>query len=201
MFSSFLPIFAFACSTSNIEPEEIQEQDAEMFSLRIDFGEDIDDSWFSLNDDVMGGVSTSDITPTEKSLIFSGEVSTDNNGGFVSLRSPSREYSLTDYTQVEVSYRSFGQDFTMIFADQNAWYMPEFRHEVFPKSEEWTTKTIAFSDFTQYRMTNFGELETDEELTQEALSEVIRIEIRNSEFANGEFELELDYIEFQGFVE
>ncbi|MAA80536.1 MAG: hypothetical protein CL916_14875 [Deltaproteobacteria bacterium] len=190
-----------ACGTSETVPEEVLEPEKEMFSLRIEFGEDGNASWFPLNDDVMGGVSTSSVQSTDKTLIFSGEVSTDNNGGFVSLRSPNREYELEDYTQVEVSYKSSGQDFMMILADHAAWYMPEFRHEVLPTSEEWTTVTIPLSDFTQYKMTNFGEIETDEELTANALSEVIRIELRNSVFTDGDFQLELDYIEFQGFEE
>jgi hypothetical protein len=50
-------------------------------------------------------------------------------------------------------------------------------------------------------MTNFGEVETDVQLTETLLSEVIRIELRNSEFNNGEFQLEIDYIEFQGFLD
>ena len=200
LFSLFSTAF-IACGTSEVAPEEVIEPQKEMFSLRIDFGEDGYADWFPLNDDVMGGVSTSSVQSTEKTLIFSGEVSTDNNGGFVSLRSPNGEYDLEDYTQIEVSYKSSGQDFMMILANHAAWYMPEFRHEVFPTSEEWTTVTIPLSDFTQYKMTNYGDVETDEELTANALSEVIRIELRNSEFTDGNFQLELDYIEFQGFEE
>ena len=117
----------------------------------------------------MGGVSTSETQVTESSLIFSGEVSTDNNGGFVSLRSPNGTYDLGDYTQVEVSYRSNGHDFTMILADHLQWYMPEFKHELMPINDEWTTVTTSLSEFTQYRMTNYGEAATDKELDEETL--------------------------------
>lgn len=201
MLFAFVSTILVACGTSDVIPEEVVEPEKNMFSMRIDFGEDGDANWFPLNDDVMGGVSSSSMQSTEKTILFTGEVSTDNNGGFVSLRSPNGEYELEDYTQVEVSYKSSGQDFMMILADHAAWYMPEFRHEVLPTSEEWTTVTIQLSDFTQYKMTNFGEIETDEELTSDALSEVIRIELRNSEFTDGDFQLEIDYIEFQGFEE
>lgn len=201
MLFAFVSTILIACGTSDVVPEEVVEPEKNMFSMRIDFGEDGDANWFPLNDDVMGGVSTSSMQSTEKTILFTGEVSTDNNGGFVSLRSPNGEYKLEDYTQVEVSYKSSGQDFMMILADHAAWYMPEFRHEVLPTSEDWTTVTIPLSDFTQYKMTNFGEIETDEELNADALSEVIRIELRNSEFTDGDFQLEIDYIEFQGFEE
>ena len=91
--------------------------------------------------------------------------------------------------------------FTMILADHLQWYMPEFKHELMPINDEWTTVTTSLSEFTQYRMTNYGEAATDKELDEETLSEVIRIELRNSNFASGDFELEIDYIEFQGFIE
>ena len=201
MLTVLISTIFFACGSADVVPEEVVEPEKNMFSMRIDFGEDGDANWFPLNDDVMGGVSTSSMQSTDRTLLFIGEVSTDNNGGFVSLRSPNGEYALEDYTQVEVSYKSSGHDFMMILADHAAWYMPEFRHEVLPTSEEWTTVIIPFSDFAQYKMTNFGEIETDEELNADALSEVIRIELRNSEFTDGDFQLEIDYIEFQGFEE
>ena len=42
--------------------------------------------WVSVNDSVMGGVSTSSMTYTEQGLRFSGNVSLANNGGFASVR-------------------------------------------------------------------------------------------------------------------
>ena len=195
--------FYLGCSSPipNEQQETTEIQDDNMISLRIDFGEDSDMEWFVVNDDVMGGVSTSSVESTGTSVIFSGEVSTDNNGGFVSLRSPNDTYELEDYTQVEVAYKSQGHDFTMILADHLQWYMPEFKHELMPVNNEWTTITTSLSEFTQYRMTNYGETATDKELDEETLSNVMRIELRNSNFANGEFQLEIDYIEFQGFLE
>jgi monofunctional biosynthetic peptidoglycan transglycosylase len=47
--------------------------------------------WQVVNDDVMGGVSTSGFRLTNGWAVFDGEVSLDNNGGFASVRSlPSR---------------------------------------------------------------------------------------------------------------
>ena len=50
---------------------------AGFYSFRIDFGEDGDTDWFALNDDVMGGVSTSNTYLGEETILFSGEVSRD----------------------------------------------------------------------------------------------------------------------------
>ena len=48
-----------------------------------------DQKWFITNDDVMGGISNSTIEIDKSgSAIFSGKVSTDNNGGFAMTRLP-----------------------------------------------------------------------------------------------------------------
>jgi Complex I intermediate-associated protein 30 (CIA30) len=54
---------------------------------------DLDDAgevatWTTVNDPVMGGMSTSTITFAGGGLLFSGTLSLENNGGFASARSP-----------------------------------------------------------------------------------------------------------------
>ena len=46
------------------------------------------EGWSVVNDTVMGGVSSGLVAVENGSLIFSGELSLDNNGGFASVRSP-----------------------------------------------------------------------------------------------------------------
>lgn len=187
----------------NEETEQVDEQvnESEMFTMRIDFGENSESDWFVMNDDVMGGVSIGDTYYTDTTMVFEGEISTENNGGFVSFRSPTEDYDLSQYTQMEISYKSEGHNFTMIIADELMWYLPEFRLEVIPTSTDWTTSTTSLYDFKQFATTNFGEAETGVEMSPEFLSDVIRLELRNSDFASGEFRLEIDYIEFQGYIE
>ncbi|MGA0878352.1 MAG: CIA30 family protein [Ilumatobacteraceae bacterium] len=50
---------------------------------------DSDAGWNVVNDTVMGGVSSGRLAVEDGVLIFSGELSLDNNGGFASVRSPS----------------------------------------------------------------------------------------------------------------
>jgi hypothetical protein len=47
--------------------------------------------WSVVNDTVMGGVSSGRLIVENGSLIFSGELSLDNNGGFASVRGPAIE--------------------------------------------------------------------------------------------------------------
>lgn len=45
------------------------------------------DGWYVINDGVMGGISQSRVTFTDRgTMLFSGEVSLENNGGFASVR-------------------------------------------------------------------------------------------------------------------
>lgn len=44
--------------------------------------------WTTVNDPVMGGRSTSDVAFGDGGLVFSGDISLVNNGGFASTRSP-----------------------------------------------------------------------------------------------------------------
>jgi hypothetical protein len=45
-------------------------------------------AWTTINDPVMGGLSTSMVTFGDGGLVFSGTISLDNNGGFASTRGP-----------------------------------------------------------------------------------------------------------------
>ncbi len=45
-------------------------------------------SWTTVNDPVMGGESTARIEPGSGGLVFSGNISLENNGGFASARGP-----------------------------------------------------------------------------------------------------------------
>ena len=45
-------------------------------------------AWTTVNDPVMGGRSTSTVTFGDGGLLFSGNISLDNNGGFASARGP-----------------------------------------------------------------------------------------------------------------
>ena len=65
--------------SDNIETEDL-----------IDFTQcrnDLSKEWYSIHDGVMGGVSTGSVTSsTEGEMIFSGQIRTEYNGGFASIR-------------------------------------------------------------------------------------------------------------------
>lgn len=55
----------------------------------VDFGDPaVVGTWTTVNDPVMGGRSVSTVTYGDGGLLFSGNISLENNGGFASARSP-----------------------------------------------------------------------------------------------------------------
>ena len=56
--------------------------------LLFDFTVDDGTGWYVQNDTVMGGVSSSSVGVERGELVFTGNLSLDNNGGFASVRGP-----------------------------------------------------------------------------------------------------------------
>lgn len=67
--------------------------------------------WYSLNDGVMGGVSTSALVPTEHgTAIFQGVISFENNGGFATVQTDfAPAWDLRKYDGVRLWVRGDGK--------------------------------------------------------------------------------------------
>ena len=73
-------------------------------------------NWNAVNDVVMGGVSQSGFRLTDTQGIFSGRVSTENNGGFASVRTENFEppLDLSDYEGIELKLKGDGKRYKFI---------------------------------------------------------------------------------------
>jgi monofunctional biosynthetic peptidoglycan transglycosylase len=71
--------------------------------------------WFTVNDDVMGGVSRSTVAIDEarQQLTFAGELSLANNGGFASVRSQWTDYDLAEYAGVVLRVLGDGRTYQL----------------------------------------------------------------------------------------
>lgn len=71
--------------------------------------------WTTVNDTVMGGVSTATAVWNDGALVFSGTVSLDNNGGFTSMVGPfGGELGAAVATQAGISLVGSGDDKTYV---------------------------------------------------------------------------------------
>ena len=80
--------------------------------------------WFIVNDDVTGGISESNLSTSEDGDgIFQGYVSTENNGGFCSIRySLSRKY-IGNNKVLKLKIKGDGKDYQLrIKADRNDYF-------------------------------------------------------------------------------
>ena len=66
-------------------------------------------AWQVVNDDVMGGVSTSSFRLTNGVAVFQGEVSLENNGGFASVRSLPARHDLAGCDAFVIRVRGDGR--------------------------------------------------------------------------------------------
>lgn len=162
--------------------------------LQLNFNalEDGDD-WVIVNDGVMGGLSQGRTVLTDSSLLYTGNISLRNNGGFSSLRSPFRRWDLSDYSEVSITYRSNGQPFAFLMETSRVWYEPKYRAYFASESDDWQTFTLPLLDFVE---TTVGR-KTGRKIRPSQLSEIIRLGFINTGKYESDFELEIREIVFR----
>ena len=70
--------------------------------------------WFTLNDDVMGGVSQSEFAVTERgTALFRGALSLRNNGGFATIRSRAADLDLAGASGLILRVRGDGRTYSI----------------------------------------------------------------------------------------
>jgi monofunctional biosynthetic peptidoglycan transglycosylase len=104
--------------------------------------------WEVVNDDVMGGVSTSQFQVlTNGCAVFSGTVQLDNNGGFASVRSAPMREDLAGYTAFVLQVRGDGRRYKFSVRTGTGFDTPLYQCSFTTKSGEWEEHRLAFSDF------------------------------------------------------
>lgn len=162
--------------------------------LNYDFGitkEGI--NWYVVNDGVMGGLSDSDAFLQENSLLFKGNVSLDNNGGFVSLRCPYGDMDFSKFKTVSIKYKNAGQNFAFQLETERMFFRPNYKVLLADSENEWTTASFKLEDFKEYVMGKAN----GNEITSIKLANVIRFGFINYGKKAGDFEFEIDYIKFE----
>lgn len=106
--------------------------------------------WRIVNDDVMGGLSSSKAIVEDNKIIFSGTVSLENNGGFASLRSPVKDYNFEQFSRIEIKINGDGKRYS-ISMKETTYFSGYFYTSTFEtKKDEWIIVRIPFDQFTLY---------------------------------------------------
>ncbi len=107
-------------------------------------------AWQIVNDDVMGGVSTSQFQPlTNGGAVFSGVVSLENNGGFASVRSSPVRENLNGCDAFVLRVRGDGRRYKFTVRTESGFNAPNYQAEftTTTKRGEWEEHRLAFKGF------------------------------------------------------
>jgi hypothetical protein len=104
--------------------------------------------WKVVNDDVMGGVSTSHFQIVSNGVaVFSGVVSLENNGGFASVRSSPSRYDLSGCGCFLVRLRGDGRRYKFTVRTETGFDAPVYQCGFATKRNEWEEQRLVFRDF------------------------------------------------------
>ncbi|MCU0402029.1 MAG: CIA30 family protein [Algoriphagus sp.] len=162
--------------------------------LIFDFGEGKEfGRWSIINDGVMGGLSQSQAKLDEDALLFCGNVSLKNNGGFVSLRGALGDYDLSEYRFCEIRYKSdTDRKFELLIEKETPFYLPKYRAKFGSKTQDWVTITIALKDLEISRIGATSRQGID----AKDLNDIQRIGFILADKQEGSFQLWIDYLKF-----
>ena len=165
--------------------ELMNEQSIDIFNPDKEIGLK---NWNIVNDDVMGGVSTSNISLNqENTLIFNGYLSLDNNGGFASSRLNLYRETLNGIKSLRIKFRGDGNTYKLRLRQNNrsASYSCDFKSI----KDQWIEIELNIEDFKPfwrgYSYNNYPKLDTNE---------INSLGIQISDKQEGEFKLEIEYI-------
>ena len=159
--------------------------------FNIDFGTHKDGSnWRIINDGVMGGVSVGEARLDENSLLFVGQLSFDNNGGFASLRSNRLNLDLRDAKFIEIKYCLEGINFAFMFEQFARFWEPYYSYPLETTNGEWVTKKVPVQNLKETRMSQY----TGKTFDQNNTRSFFRIGFISDDKKEERFELEIDYI-------
>lgn len=105
--------------------------------------------WGPLDDVVMGGVSESNLRVENGELVFSGFVSTNNSGGFVSARTVTFDtpMDLSTYDGIDLRVKGDGQSFKLIIRCNPNWDGISHCYTFPTEKETWEEVRVPFSEF------------------------------------------------------
>ena len=104
-------------------------------------------AWQVVNDDVMGGVSTSSFRLTNGAAVFQGEVSLENNGGFASVRSLPARHDLAGCDAFVIRVRGDGRRYKFTARTDRSFDSAIYQTVFTTKKGEWEEHRLPMKHF------------------------------------------------------
>ncbi|MEN9205850.1 MAG: CIA30 family protein [Thermostichales cyanobacterium SZTDM-1c_bins_54] len=157
--------------------------------------------WGALDDVVMGGISQSGLQRLGTMAVFAGVVSTEQGGGFASVRTRTVDppEDLSAYQGISLRLRGDGQRYKILLRQDPGWDSVAYSVSVDTLANQWQTLTIPFADFRPVfrarRLPQAPPLDPRRLCSlQIMLSKFEYDGALNPHFTPGPFRLELDWI-------
>ncbi len=163
---------------------------ADQYQLLFDFGKtDSANEWQTVNDGVMGGISQGQIKITaEKTMEFVGKLSLENNGGFASFRSKSKNLNLKKGDTLALRARGDGREYSLNLYTQRRLTAFSYRAMFTTNKDEWIEVRIPMDRFVA---TSYGQVVNDTPLDPK---EIDGLGILLADKKPGNFKLEIEWI-------
>ncbi len=140
--------------------------------------------WRLLTDTVMGGVSSGRLDPAvvagRPCLHLTGEVSLENNGGFVQASldlDPAGALDARGYRGIELEVYGNDQDYNLHLRTADTRIVWQSYRSGFHAGPEWRTLRLPFSDFKPYRISQPLDLQTLRRLGVVAIGREMRADV------------------------
>ncbi|MGF1677424.1 MAG: CIA30 family protein [Rivularia sp. (in: cyanobacteria)] len=111
---------------------------------------EIKNIWGAVDDVVMGGVSQSNIQLSSDKAVFFGNVSTENSGGFASVRTKNFDpsFNLSGYQGVEIRVKGDGKRYKIILRTETNWDGIGYCYSFDTQADTWINIKIPFTELT-----------------------------------------------------
>ena len=166
---------------------------------------DLQEIWGAVDDVVMGGVSQSNIRLANQRAYFSGIVSTDNNGGFASVRTRnfSTPMNLADYEGIEIRVTGDGKRYKFITRCEGKWDGIGYCYSFDTVYNFPTTIRIPFKElipvFRAKTVTEASRFDAARVYSMQLMLSKFEYDGElNPKFEAGSFQLEVEYIKAYG---
>jgi monofunctional biosynthetic peptidoglycan transglycosylase len=163
---------------------------ADHYQILFEFGKtDLANEWQTVNDGVMGGISQGQIKiTTEKTMEFYGRLSLENNGGFASFRSKSKNLNLKKGDTLVLRARGEGREYSLNLYPQRHLTAFSYRAMFATKKDEWIEVRIPMDKFVA---TSYGQVVNDSLLDPKVID---GLGILIGDKKPGSFRLEIEWI-------
>ena len=148
--------------------------------------------WYAINDNVMGGISQSNmVVNIDGTATFKGNVSFVNNGGFASVRTAIDYTCNHEYKGVRLRVNGDGKTYNIRFRTNNNLKGFAYQAKIKTKAGKWQEIKVPFKEFspTFRGKTLYGKPELEPQ-------NIKQIGFMITDKQPGEFELLLDWIKF-----